>query len=150
MAINTTSSSFMPAGRVDALLAAYRDGLLLSTLPFWFPRAVDKECGGFMFSRDRDGSLLDTDKAFWLQGPRSVAACYALHGGRDAARMARLVAVRDRLPPHPEQVEWFGYLHRDGLLSSTLKGNTYKGAFHVPGMELTCWQLMEAIEKCQA
>jgi N-acylglucosamine 2-epimerase len=53
---------------IDSLIATYRDGLLKSTVPFWFPRSIDEEYGGFLFSRDRDGSLLDTDKAIWLQG----------------------------------------------------------------------------------
>ena len=63
--------ALMTPERVDYLLATYRDGLLKSTLPFWFPRSVDQEQGGFMFSRDQDGSLLDTDKAIWLQGRAS-------------------------------------------------------------------------------
>lgn len=69
---------FTPA-RIDHLLATYRDGLLENTLPFWFPRCVDEEHGGFMFSRDQDGSLLDTDKAIWLQGRASwlLATLYA-------------------------------------------------------------------------
>jgi N-acylglucosamine 2-epimerase len=46
----------------------YRDGLLHDTLPFWFPRAVDREHGGFFTSFDRDGTLLQTDKAVWFQG----------------------------------------------------------------------------------
>ena len=53
---------------IDSLIATYRDGLLKSTVPFWFPRSIDEEYGGFLFSRDRDGSLLDTDKSIWLQG----------------------------------------------------------------------------------
>ena len=57
-----------PAARIDALLHTYRDGLLQSTLPFWFPRSVDIEHTVFMFARDWDGNLLDTDKAIWLQG----------------------------------------------------------------------------------
>jgi N-acylglucosamine 2-epimerase len=54
--------------RLHTLLQSYRDGLLTSTLPFWFPRSVDEEQGGFMFSRARDGALLDSDKSIWLQG----------------------------------------------------------------------------------
>jgi N-acylglucosamine 2-epimerase len=54
--------------RIDHLLTTYRDGLLLDTLPFWFPRSVDEQHGGFLFSRDRDGSLIDTDKSIWQQG----------------------------------------------------------------------------------
>lgn len=75
----TTDAPIFTAARIDYLLAIYRDGLLESTLPFWFPRSVDEEHGGFMFSRDRDGSLLDTDKALWLQGRASwlLATLYA-------------------------------------------------------------------------
>jgi N-acylglucosamine 2-epimerase len=46
----------------------YRDGLMDDTVPFWFPRAVDTEHGGFLHCFDRDGSLLDTDKSVWVQG----------------------------------------------------------------------------------
>jgi len=46
----------------------YRDQLLNNTIPFWFPRSVDTEFGGFLLMRDADGSLLDDDKAVWIQG----------------------------------------------------------------------------------
>ncbi len=46
----------------------YRDGLLDDTIPFWFPRAVDREFGGFLTSFGQDGTLLQTDKAVWFQG----------------------------------------------------------------------------------
>ncbi|MDP6893207.1 MAG: AGE family epimerase/isomerase [Verrucomicrobiota bacterium] len=49
------------------LLDVYRDGLLNNTLPFWFPRCVDEDHGGFLLARDRDGSLLDDDKGMWQQ-----------------------------------------------------------------------------------
>ncbi len=49
------------------LLDVYRDGLLNDTLPFWFPRCVDEDHGGFLLARDRDGSLLDDDKGMWQQ-----------------------------------------------------------------------------------
>ncbi|XZE52763.1 AGE family epimerase/isomerase [Planctomycetaceae bacterium SH139] len=42
----------------------------------------------------------------------------------------------------PVHGEWFGYLNRDGSLSSSLKGNLWKGPFHLPRMQLTCWQLL--------
>ncbi len=89
------------AGHWDAqfqaqLLAAYRDGLLHDTIPFWLDRSIDLEHGGFLLMRDRDGTLLDTDKGVWQQGrftwmlgelynqvqqrPEWLEA--ALHGGR--------------------------------------------------------------------
>ncbi|MES2891996.1 MAG: AGE family epimerase/isomerase [Bacteroidota bacterium] len=46
----------------------YRDQLLNDTVPFWFPRSVDEEYGGYLLMRDKDGSLLDDDKAVWIQG----------------------------------------------------------------------------------
>jgi N-acylglucosamine 2-epimerase len=55
------------AKRLDELVKVYRDGLLGDTLPFWLPRSVDREHGGFMLARDRDGALLDTDKGMWQQ-----------------------------------------------------------------------------------
>lgn len=40
-------------------------------LPFWFPRSVDAEYGGFLHCFDRDGSLVDSDKSVWAQGRMS-------------------------------------------------------------------------------
>ena len=50
------------------LLEVYRDGLLLDTLPFWIPRAIDRECGGYLTSLDQDGTVIQTDKPVWCQG----------------------------------------------------------------------------------
>jgi N-acylglucosamine 2-epimerase len=50
------------------LAAFYKNQLLNNTVPFWFPRSVDHEYGGYLFMRDRDGSLIDDDKAVWIQG----------------------------------------------------------------------------------
>lgn len=50
------------------LKSFYRQQLLADTLPFWFPRSVDAEHGGYLFMRDQDGSLIDDDKAVWIQG----------------------------------------------------------------------------------
>lgn len=52
----------------DHYLAAYRDGLLRDTIPFWFPRCVDAVHGGYLHCRDHDGSLIDSDKSVWAQG----------------------------------------------------------------------------------
>lgn len=45
----------------------YRDGLLNDTIPFWIPRSLDREHGGFLHVLDRDGTVLSTDKSIWLQ-----------------------------------------------------------------------------------
>ena len=46
----------------------YSSQLLNDTIPFWFPRSFDLEYGGFLLMRDADGSLIDDDKAVWIQG----------------------------------------------------------------------------------
>jgi len=42
-----------------------------------------------------------------------------------------------------EYGEWYGYLHYDRTVSTTLKGNIYKGCFHVPRL----YMIMEAMEE---
>jgi N-acylglucosamine 2-epimerase len=58
----------MTPERLRTLFAIYREGLLTDTLPFWIPRAIDRECGGYLTALDQDGSLLQTDKPVWFQG----------------------------------------------------------------------------------
>ncbi len=38
--------------------------------------------------------------------------------------------------------EWFGYLDRTGRVTSTLKGNLWKGPFHLPRMQLCCARIL--------
>jgi N-acylglucosamine 2-epimerase len=61
-------TSWLNSGRRDELLAIYRDGLLTDTLPFWLPRSLDREYGGYLTCLDQDGALLQTDKPVWVQG----------------------------------------------------------------------------------
>lgn len=52
----------------EQLKTFYKNQLLGSTIPFWFPGSVDEKFGGYLLMRDEDGSLLDDDKAVWIQG----------------------------------------------------------------------------------
>lgn len=58
----------MSPDRLRELRALYRGGLLNDTVPFWIPRAVDRQCGGFLTCLDQDGTVLQTDKPIWIQG----------------------------------------------------------------------------------
>jgi N-acylglucosamine 2-epimerase len=42
--------------------------------------------------------------------------------------------------PDPVHGEWFGYLHRDGTISTRLKGSLWKGPFHLGRMQWYCAQ----------
>jgi N-acylglucosamine 2-epimerase len=82
------------------LAAVYRHALMEDSLPFWFPRCVDAEHGGFLHCLDRDGSVLDTDKSIWAQG-----------------RMAwMLLALYNTVERRPEWLQWaeaaLGFLER--------------------------------------
>lgn len=52
---------------LEELYEFYKHQLLEDTIPFWFPRSYDHKYGGFLLMRDHDGSLLDDDKAVWIQ-----------------------------------------------------------------------------------
>ena len=52
----------MDRSRFEARRDAYRDDLLNDCLPFWLTRSLDREHGGYLFSLERDGSLVDDDK----------------------------------------------------------------------------------------
>lgn len=49
----------------------YQNQLFDDCLPFWFPRAIDTQHGGFLHCFDADGSLVDDDKSVWAQGRMS-------------------------------------------------------------------------------
>ena len=53
---------------LEHLREFYANQLLNDTIPFWFPRSYDQEHGGYLFMRDHDGTLIDDDKAVWIQG----------------------------------------------------------------------------------
>ena len=53
---------------ITALGSFYRKQLLGDTVPFWFPRSFDRDYGGYLLMRDHDGTLIDDDKAVWIQG----------------------------------------------------------------------------------
>jgi len=58
----------MKGRRLRQLRDVYRQGLLEDVLPFWLDHCLDEEHGGYMTSLDRDGTVIDTDKALWQQG----------------------------------------------------------------------------------
>ena len=114
--------------------------------------AWDEEYGGIIYFRDVKGMPVQEywhDMKFWWPQNEAIIAtlmAYRLTGDEKYARWHQL--AHDWAYAHfpdPVHGEWFGYLHRDGRVSSTAKGNLWKGPFHLPRMQLLCWQLMEEI-----
>lgn len=104
-------------------------------------RGWDAECGGLFYFRDVRGLPVQEywhDMKFWWPHCEAIIAtalAWRLTG--DPLHAERHAQVHDWAFENfgdPEFGEWFGYLHRDGSRSSTLKGNHWKGPFHLPRM----------------
>ncbi|MBN1442967.1 MAG: AGE family epimerase/isomerase [Planctomycetes bacterium] len=112
----------------------------------------DDEHGGILYFRDVRGlppvEYWHDMKFWWPQCEAILATLLAGCSTGDAKywRWHRLVHdwAHARFPDR-EHGEWFGYLHRDGSLSTPVKGNRWKGPFHVPRMQLFAWKRLEAL-----
>ena len=136
--------------------AKYRnnDAALVETgtkiLDWMWERGWDKEYGGMLYFRDLNNlpvqEYWQDMKFWWPQNETIIATLLAYHMTDDEKYAGWHKQAHDWAYSHfpdPEHGEWFGYLHRDGRISVPLKGNLWKGPFHLPRMQLYCWQLLE-------
>jgi N-acylglucosamine 2-epimerase len=119
-------------------------------IDYMWERGWDEEYGGLFYFRDVYGKPVQEywqDMKFWWPHNEAIIAtlmAYLLTGNDKYADMHRKVHAYSYKNFHdPVGGEWFGYLHRDGRLSQSAKGNLFKGAFHVPRQEWFCWQLLK-------
>lgn len=120
-------------------------------IDYMWERGWDKEYGGLYYFRDVYGKPVQEywqDMKFWWPHNETIIAtllAYLLTGKEKYASMHRQVHEYSYKHFHdPRGGEWFGYLHRDGSLAQSAKGNLFKGAFHVPRQEWYCWQLLQS------
>ena len=112
----------------------------------------DKKFGGILYYADCK-NLPCTEywsdmKFWWPHNEAIIAMLLAWHLTGDESYLQKHAQVHDWAYKHfPDQEygEWFGYLHRDGSVATELKGNMWKGPFHLPRMQWYCWQLLEEI-----
>ncbi len=121
-------------------------------LDWMWERGWDQEYGGLLYFVDVDGLPVSEywhDMKFWWPHNEAIIAtlmAFQLTGNEKYAGWHRL--VHDWAYTHfpdAEHGEWFGYLHRDGTVSSRLKGNLWKGPFHLPRMQLLGWRIAESL-----
>lgn len=121
----------------------------LDILECMWTRGWDEEHGGIFYFRDLRGLPVQEywqDMKFWWPHNEAVIAtllAWKLTG--DTRWQDRHRLVHDWSFRHfadPEYGEWFGYLHRDGTPSVRLKGNMWKGPFHLPRMLWYCTKLL--------
>lgn len=123
----------------------------LTMLDWMWQRGWDQEFGGLYYFRDVAGLPVQEywhDMKFWWPHCEAIIAtllAWTLTGDEKYARWHR--DVHDWSFSHftdREFGEWYGYLHRDGRVSVSLKGNLWKGPFHLPRMLWYCWRLLDA------
>ena len=97
--------------------------------------------GGIIAFCDCDGypaSALEWDMKLWWPQCEAIIAnrlCYEIF--KEEKYLKQYEALKEYAFSHfadPEHGEWYGYLHYDGTPSHTLKGNIFKGPFHLPRM----------------
>jgi N-acylglucosamine 2-epimerase len=118
-------------------------------LDWMWERGWDHEHGGLFYFRDVYGKPVQEywhDMKFWWPHDETIIATLLAHeltGDEKYARWHQM--IHDWSFRHfadPEHGEWYGYLHRDGRASVTLKGNLWKSFFHHPRMLWYCWKLL--------
>lgn len=111
----------------------------------------DKEYGGIIQFQDVLGKpkseYWHDMKFWWPQAEAAIATLYAYSLTKDNNYLEkhRMVKEYTRKFIDNEYGEWYGYLHQDGSLSTDLKGNMYKGPFHIPRMYMKCVKLIDNI-----
>lgn len=122
-------------------------------LDWMWARGWDEEYGGLFYFRDLRGLPVQEywhDMKFWWPHNEAVIAtllAWQLTGDSKYARWHRL--VHDWSFAHfadPQFGEWYGYLRRDGSISSRAKGTHWKGPFHLPRMLWYCARLCAEIK----
>ena len=115
-------------------------------------RGWDTKYGGIIYFRDIEGKsgneYWHDMKFWWPQCECAIASLYAYKITGDAAYRKRFVLVHNYFHerfPDTKYGECFGYFHRDGTRSTDIKGNMYKGPFHIPRMYMECMQLLETM-----
>lgn len=125
--------------------------LSLKMLDWEWDIGWDSEYGGGIIQyRDALGlpvSEYHQDMKFWWpQCEAAIAELMAYSVTRDKKHLDRFLLVdkyiEDRFVDH-EYGEWFGYFHRDGTLATRIKGNLYKGPFHIPRMYMKCLEIID-------
>ncbi len=126
----------------------------LNMLDWMWERGWDTEFGGMLYFVDVLGHPVQEywhDMKFWWPQNETIIAtllAFLLTGDQKYEQWHQQIHEWTyRHFPDPMHGEWFGYLHRDGRVSVTLKGNMWKGPFHIPRMQLTCWQLLEQYKR---
>ncbi|MCY3831493.1 MAG: AGE family epimerase/isomerase [Chloroflexi bacterium] len=121
----------------------------LKMIDYSLARGWDAEYGGLLYFVDVEGkppTRLEWDMKLWWPHAEALYAlllAYHCSGDRKYSRwFERMHEWTFARFPDPEYGGWYGYLRRDGGLSTPLKGGMWKGFFHTPRALWLCWKLL--------
>ncbi|MFO7612675.1 MAG: AGE family epimerase/isomerase [Clostridia bacterium] len=113
----------------------------------------DREFGGLFYFVDSEGKppyALEWDMKLWWPHNEALYALllayYATGNQKYNDWYERIHEWSFARFNDDEYGEWYGYLHRDGSLASSVKGSLWKGPFHVPRFYLKGIQVLEKIK----
>jgi len=141
--------------------AAYRNHdqqlmeMALNILNWSFNLGWDSDVGGLRYFVDvanKPVQALEWDmKLWWPHNEMLIAFLMAYKLTNKEEYLDKYKLVHDYSFSHfkdKEYGEWYGYLHRDGSVSTPLKGNIFKGPFHLPRCLMeNILQIQEILEK---
>ena len=126
----------------------------LKMLDWMWARGWDKEHGGILYYRDvynKPCSEYWQDMKFWWPHNETIIAtllAYQLTGDEKYAEWHEMIHDWTYAHfPDKESGEWYGYLDRTGRVTTEIKGNMFKGPFHMPRMQMICTQILEEIKE---
>ena len=118
-------------------------------LDWMWQRGWDPEYGGILYFTDVHGHAVQEywhDMKFWwpqCEGIIATLLAFRLTGRQKYADWHQQIHQwAYQHFPDSEHGEWFGYLDRTGRVTSTLKGNLWKGPFHLPRMQHICTTIL--------
>ena len=118
-------------------------------LDWMWARGWDHQYGGLFYFTDVYHKPVQeywADMKFWWPHNEAIIATLLAHQLTGQAKYADWHRqVHDWAYSHfpdAQHGEWFGYLDRSGRVTKSLKGSFWKGPFHLPRMQLVCWQLL--------
>ena len=104
-----------------------------------YPLGWDQKHGGLIAFRDVKGHppvQLEWDMKLWWPQCETLIALRMAHllfkDERYRTKYEELVTYCEKYFVDTQYGEWYGYLHYDNSVSTTLKGNIFKGPFHIP------------------
>ncbi len=122
----------------------------LEILEWSIERGWDTKYGGLYSFLDLYGNQpapIEWDMKYWWPQCEMIYAALLAYEitGKDTFKKYFKMAFKYAYAKFPDKKfgEWFGYLRRDGSVALDLKGNHFKGPFHIPRMEGKCYLILK-------